>query len=344
MNIMERYGASPEMLEAVGKEADHKLARITAVHRERYELVSEMGNGFGRLKAGNYYGKEETFPTVGDFVEIAYNAQGDSWILCTLARHSVFDRMDPSSSGHWSQAVAANFDYVFLLQSLNANFNVRRLERYLTLAWQSGAEPVVVLTKADLKPDFSKELAAACEVAAAVDVMAVSALTGQGMEALEKYMRPGKGIVFLGSSGVGKSSLVNALAKKELMETGEIREDDARGRHTTTYRQLILNENGTIFIDTPGMRELGMWDVTEGLGQTFSDVEELAKGCRFRDCRHQKEPGCAVRAAIAAGTLSEKRLINYQKLRREAKYSEDRPGYFREKRAAYKKRSMPVKR
>ncbi len=291
------------------------------------------------MKAGNYYGKEEVFPTVGDFVEIEYHACGDSRILRTLPRHSVFNRTDPSSSGQWSQAVAANFDYVFLLQSLNGNFNVRRLERYLTLAWQSGAEPVIVLTKADLKADFSDELASAGRVAKTAAVVAVSVLTGQGMDALEKYMHPGKTIVFLGSSGVGKSSMVNAFARKEVMKTGEIREDDARGRHTTTYRQLILNENGTIFIDTPGMRELGMWDVTRGLGQTFWDVEELAKGCRFRDCRHRNEPGCAVQAAIAEGRLQEKRLINYQKLGQEAKYAEGRPGCNRKKKEACKKRA-----
>ena len=338
MNVMERYGATPEMAEAIEKKEDYLLARIMAVHRERYEFVCALGSGFGRIKTGNYYGKAENFPTVGDFVEIVHNACGDSLIVRTFERHSVFARTDPSSSGHWEQAVAANFDYVFLLQSLNANFNVQRLERYLTLAWQSGAEPVVVLTKADLKEDISAELAAAVRVAGAVDVHAVSALTGQGMEELKQYMQPGKTIVFLGSSGVGKSSLVNALAGKELMETGEIRESDGKGRHTTTYRQLILNENGTMFIDTPGMRALGMWDVTEGLGQTFSDVEELAKNCRFRDCRHQNEPGCAVQAAIASGKLSPRRLASYQKLKREAKYSEDRPAYYRDKRAACKKR------
>lgn len=347
MRIMEQYGATPELAKEFEQKGKNMLARVTAVHKERYELVSEMGNGYGRLKPGNYYEGEEVFPTVGDFVEIEYNDCGDSRILRTLKRRSAFYRLDPSSSGHWEQAVAANFDYVFILQSLNANFNLRRLERYLTLAWQSGAIPVVVLTKADLKPDHSQELTAALRAAEGADVIAVSALTGQGLEKLEKYLQPSKTIVFLGSSGVGKSSLVNALAGRELMETGEIREDDARGRHTTTYRQLILNKpqrkeaegekrpcrgEGAVFIDTPGMRELGMWDVTEGLGQTFSDVEALARGCRFRDCKHQGEPGCAVRAAVEAGKLPKERLANYYKLKREARFSEAKESY-RERKA-----------
>lgn len=332
MDIMEQYGVSPEMMKKMDENGKTTWARITAVHKERYELVSGQGTGFGRLKAGSYYSGEEAFPTVGDFVEIEYNPCGDSRILRTHGRHSVFLRMDPSSSGHWEQAVAANFDYVFILQSLNANFNMRRLERYLALAWQSGAVPVVVLTKADLKDDFSEEMSEAQRVAEGADVVVVSALTGWGMECLEKYMQPGKTIVFLGSSGVGKSSLVNALAGKTLMETGEIREDDARGRHTTTCRQLVLNDNGVIFIDTPGMRELGMWDVTEGLGQTFLDVETLAERCRFRDCKHQTEPGCAVLAAVRAGELPKERLTNYKKLKREAKFSDAKAGY-KEKKA-----------
>lgn len=327
MNIMEQYGAAPGLMESIGKNDRTMPARITAVHKERYELICEMGAGFGRLKSGNYYGGEEDFPTVGDFVEIEYNACGDSRIVRTFERRSGFYRLDPSSSGHWEQAVAANFDYVFILQSLNANFNLRRLERYLALAWQSGAIPVVVLTKADLKEEFTEEMRAARRVAEGVDVIAVSALTGWGMENLGKYLQPAKTIVFLGSSGVGKSSLVNALAGRKLMETGGIREDDARGRHTTTYRQLILNDNGTIFIDTPGMRELGMWDVTEGLGQTFADVETLAERCRFRDCSHQNEPGCAVQAAIEAGELSKERLISYNKLKREARFSDGKARY-----------------
>ena len=328
---MKEYGAAAEMA-AMTKETI--LGRVTAVHKGRYELVCEKGGCFGQLKKSVYLEGTENFPTVGDFVELQYNETGDSRIVKTLPRTSFFSRLDPSSAGHWDQAVAANFDYVFLLQSLNADFNLRRLERYLALAWQSGAEPVVVLTKADLKADFQEELNAVQKAAAGVSVHAVSAKSGYGMEALQSYLQPGKTIVFLGSSGVGKSSLVNALAGQEWMETGEIREEDCRGRHTTTYRQLIMTKEKAIFIDTPGMRELGMWNAKEGLEQTFYDVEKFLGQCRFRDCRHETEPGCAVREALAAGTLSRQRWESYCKLKREVQGIQKRAAATMKRRSA----------
>lgn len=303
-------------------------ARITAVHKERYELVSEHGYGFGRVKAANYYNGTETWPTVGDFVLIEYNDSGDSRILRTLPRRSYFTRLDPSSGGHGEQAVAANFDYVFIIQSLNKDYNIRKLERYLTESWQSGAEPVVVLTKADLTEEVSEYERRTVETVPGVRIVAVSARTGYGMEELEGYLKPGKTIVLLGSSGVGKSSLVNALAKEEIMETREIREEDSRGRHTTTHRELIMLKSGVMVIDTPGMRELGMWDVSKGLGQSFSDVEQYFERCRFSDCRHQSEPGCAVREALESGELPESRWASYCKLKREARFSNNKAGYF----------------
>lgn len=305
-------------------------ARITAVHKERYELVSEHGYGFGRVKASNYYNGTESWPTVGDFVIIEYNDAGDSRIMRTLPRRSYFSRLDPSSGGHGEQAVAANFDYVFIMQSLNKDYNIRKLERYLTESWQSGAEPVVVLTKADLAEEIPEYVRKTSETAPGVRTVVVSAKTGLGMEELEEYLNPGKTIVFLGSSGVGKSSLVNALAKEEIMETGEIREDDSRGRHTTTHRELVMLKSGVMIIDTPGMRELGMWDVSEGLGQSFSDVEQYFAKCRFNNCRHQTEPGCAVREALESGELSESRWASYCKLKREAKFTDDKTAYYRE--------------
>lgn len=331
------YGFVPTMMP---EDASGMPARIIAVHKERYELICEYGQAFGRLKAGIYYGDgNENFPAVGDFVLIQYNCSGDSMIIKTLERISKFARND--FSGHAAeyvktvkeQVVASNFDYVFIMSSLNNDFNLKRIERYLTLAWESGAIPVIVLTKADLMDDFSEQVRAVEKIAAFAGVYAVSAKTGYGIDKLSEYLKPRKTIVFLGSSGVGKSSLVNALAGEEIMAVKEIREDDSRGRHTTTHRQLIMLPNGVIVIDTPGMRELGMWDVSTGLGEAFTDVESYFGKCRFSDCRHESEPGCAVKEAIANGELSSERWSSYLQIKREAKFVEDKSGFLRDKSA-----------
>ncbi len=316
---LKNYGYLPDD----SPQAEGVPARVTAVFKERYGLICEMGECFGRLKSGVYFGAgNEVFPTVGDFVRIAYNPAGDSVILGTLPRRTVFSRRDPYPGRPLEQAAAANFDTVLVVQSLNENFSVDRLERYLTQAWQSGAQPVVVLTKCDLPGDHGAKISAARKTAAGAEVCPVSAKTGEGLECLEKYLLPGRTLVLLGSSGVGKSSLVNRLAGKELMAVGEIREKDGRGRHTTTHRQLLRLPCGALIIDTPGMRELGMWDVTVGLGEAFADVERFLGKCRFSDCRHQTEPGCAVREAIERGELSRERWENYRKLKEEAVFSE----------------------
>lgn len=305
-------------------------ARIISVHKGRFGIVSEHGEGYARLKSKEYYYEGENFPTVGDFVLIDYIDNGDSRITATLPRRTFFSRRDPDV-GRGEQMVAANFDTVFIMQSLNDNFNPKRMERYLTAARQSGAQPVILLTKADLTEDYLPYILETSRVAEGVPSHIVSARTGYGMEYLSQYLQKGRTLVFLGSSGVGKSSLVNALAGEEIMDTSGIRESDSRGRHTTTHRELVMLPCGAMVIDTPGMRELGMWDVSEGLGQAFADIEHYAGMCRFRDCRHENEPGCAVRAAIERGELDESRLESYQKLKTEAKYSEDKEGYLRKK-------------
>lgn len=317
-------------------DAEYLPARVTAVYKERYEIACEYGVRFARLKTAVYLNRgAELFPTTGDFVLLKYNNSGDSTIIKTLQRISFFSRRAPTK-GRGEQAVAANFDYVFIMQSLNHDFNLKRLERYITLAWQSGAQPVIVLTKADLMRTNTEYVQAAKELANTVAVVPVSAKNGYGLDALKVYLQPGKTAVLLGSSGVGKSSLVNALAGSERMAVHEIREDDSRGRHTTTHRQLIRLPGGAMIIDTPGMRELGMWDVTSGLAEAFEDVEEYLGKCRFSDCRHQTEPGCAIIHAIRSGTLPADRWQSYSRLKKEARYSDDRPAALREKRQGHK--------
>ena len=311
-------------------------ARVTAVHRERYELVCQQGRLFGNLKTSVYYGRDpQPFPTVGDFILIAESEGGDCRIVKTLPRRSFFARLDPDPGGHREQAVAANFDTVFIMQSLNRNFNLRRLERYLALTWQSGANPVILLTKVDLIDDPSPQLRAAESVAAGADVVAISSKTGTGLDSLVQWLRPGRTCVFLGSSGVGKSSLLNALMGEDVMVVKDIREGDSRGRHTTTHRQLFTLPGGTHLIDTPGMRELGIWErdesISDALSGIFADIEELLGTCRFSDCRHHNEPGCSVLAAVERGEITQERWDSYLKLKREALYAEDKAAAMRDK-------------
>lgn len=344
---LRKYGFRPHM---APEHAQGIPARITAVHKGRYALVCEYGETYGRLKTKEYYSGLEEFPTTGDFVMINYIPGSDSQIISTLPRTTFFSRRDPTP-GKGEQAVASNFDYVFIMQSLNQNFNTKRLERYLTLAYQSGAVPVIVLTKVDLIEEDSEHkgrenqdsehqggdhqgndyIRTVERFASGVAVYAVSSKTGAGLDALADYMKPGKTVVFLGSSGVGKSSLVNALAREDIMAVNEIREGDSKGRHTTTHRQLIMLKNGAMIIDTPGMRELGMWDVSSGLGEAFTDVEQFLGRCRFSDCKHQTEPGCGIREAIENGDLSQERWNSYIKLKREAKYADNREAFLRHK-------------
>lgn len=311
-------------------------ARVTAVYKERYEISSIHGQSYAQLKTSVYYGiTTPLFPTTGDYVHILYNELGDSQIVDTLERKTYFSRRDPDK-GRGEQAVAANFDTVFIVQSLNHDFNLKRLERYATLSWQSGANPVILLTKSDLIESWDEHIRQLETTCAGIPVIPVSAVTGYGIEALQAYCAPGQTVVLLGSSGVGKSSLVNAMAKEELMAVNEIREDDSKGRHTTTHRQLITLPCGAMIIDTPGMRELGMWDVSSGLGEAFVDVEEFLGNCRFSDCRHESEPGCGIKTAIDQGDLSPQRWESYLRLEKEARYAQNRSSAMREKAQRHK--------
>lgn len=298
---------------------------ITSVQRERYEVNVEGANYYARLKVGVYYSDEqkEEFPTVGDCVELIYNSMGDSLIVKTKNRKSKFSRKDPDV-GKGEQIIAANFDYVFIMMSLNFDFNLRRLERYITTSWQSGAQPVVVLTKADIAEDAINKIKMVRQIAEGTDVYPVSSVTGEGMDQLEKYLQPGKTIVFLGSSGVGKSTFTNYLMGREVMETKGIREGDSKGHHTTTHRQLFILNNGSRIIDTPGMRELGMWVVDDGIENSFTDVINLAKQCKFSNCTHTCEPYCEIIAALKNGKLTEARWKNYLKIMKESKHQKEK--------------------
>ena len=318
--------------------------RITEHNRDRYTVITQYGEVTASLK-GTYYHSavaRDDFPCVGDFVLLQYNQSGDSRIASLLPRKSKFSRAD--FSGHAAgyvktikeQVVAANFDYVFILSSLNQDFKVKRVLRYLTQTYSSGAQPVIILTKADLIHDAEMQLAQMQYAAPEVPVLAVSSHTGAGLESLGEFLQPGKTVVFLGMSGVGKSSLLNALMDAEVMAVKAIREDDARGRHTTTHRQLFMLPCGAMIIDTPGMRELGLFDADEGISAGFADVEELFTQCRFSDCAHKTEPGCAVRAALANGNLTAERWERYMAQRRENRFVDDKASYMREKQAAYK--------
>ncbi|MBH1940284.1 ribosome small subunit-dependent GTPase A [Mobilitalea sibirica] len=325
--------------------------RVTQVHREMYKVITPNGECNAKLKGSllNQVVSAEEFPAVGDFILLKYNEQGESQILKVCKRRSKFSR--PDYSGHAAgyaktileQVVAANFDYVFILASLNYDFNINRILRYITVAWESGGIPVVILTKADLVEDYSEQLSRLKNQAIGVDVIAVSAVAGMGLDQLREYLIPGKTIVFLGSSGVGKSTLVNALAGEDIMKVNSIREDDSKGRHTTTHRQLIRLDSGVMIIDTPGMRELGMWDIKEGLGEAFSDIEDLFLQCKFSDCTHRSEPGCAVLAAIEEGTLEQKRWKNYLQIKNEAKYTQDKAAYLKDKKEFFKKINKDAK-
>lgn len=335
------YGFKDDVIENLDK--NKIVARITTVHKDRYEIVCNNGLGFARIKRGIYYDNpNSTYPTTGDFVLIEWNDSGDSMIYETLKRESSFSRTASSSDrnkelhNQHEQLVAANFDYVFIMQSVNNNFNINRIERYLSLAWESGGIPVIILTKSDLVSNIQEYIDEVQDVAFGVDVYAVSTITKEGLDDIKKYFTKGNTIVFLGSSGVGKSTLVNTLYGKEVMKTSEIREDDSRGRHTTTSRNLIMLPNGAMVIDTPGMRELGMWDAEAGISKTFSDVEQYIGMCKYTDCTHTNEPGCRILEAIERGELSRDRFEQYLKLQKESRYNTDSEQYLREKKEKFK--------
>lgn len=297
------------------------IGRISSQSKDLYHVVCEQGEILAEVSGKFRYDtvRISEFPAVGDFVMLDRldNRSGNAVIHHVLTRKSVFERK-AAGSGNEVQVVASNIDYVFLCMSLNQDFNLRRLERYLSIAWSSGASPVVVLTKSDLCEDLLMRFAEISRIAPGVDVIVTSSRFEDGWKPVMEYLKPGITIAFIGSSGVGKSTLINRLIGSEHLATAEIRSDDDKGRHTTTKRELILLPSGGIVIDTPGMRELGI--ESADFAKAFADIDELAAECKFRDCTHDKEPGCAVRNAIQQGMITEDRLNSYQKLKKEARY------------------------
>jgi len=293
--------------------------RVIIEHRGGYRVAATCGELHAELSGKLRHEVRESgdLPVVGDWVAVALVPQEERAIIkAILPRRTAFSRKAAGRTTD-EQILASNIDLVFIVSSLEGDFNPRRLERYLTLAWESGAEPVVVLNKADLCRDVDAKKALTESVAIGVPIHTVSALTGRGMETLKPCLICRKTAAFLGSSGVGKSTLINALSGEELLDVQEVREKDQKGRHTTTHRQLLRLPGGGLVIDTPGIRELHLWEGEVGVDSAFPEIEELSLQCRFSDCNHQTEPGCAVRGAVEKGMIATSRLESYRKLHRE---------------------------
>lgn len=287
--------------------------RFYAVQTADEELLGECRGGFFHRAAG-----ADDFPAVGDWVVVRRRpGEARADIEAVLPRRTKFSRR-AAGDQEVEQVVAANVDTVLLVSGLDRNHNPARIQRFVVAARDSGAAPVIVLNKADLHPDPEQVRARIEELVPGVPVLVTSTTTRRGLKALTQLAQPGQTLALVGSSGVGKSSLANRLARDEALPIGEVREKDSKGRHTTTRRELILTPGGALLIDTPGLRELQLWDAAEGVTEAFADVVTLAQGCRFSDCRHGQEPGCAVRAAVEAGRLPPERLAAYQKLQAEA--------------------------
>lgn len=303
-------------------EQGYTIGRVALEHKRMYRVWTENGEPlcevsgkFSFLASGR-----EDYPAVGDWVVLQERMnENRGTIHAILPRKSKFSRKSAGLVTE-EQIIAANVDTIFLVNSLNEDLNLRRLERYLLLTWESGANPVIILSKADLCENVKAKIQEVESVALGVPIIAISALENSGLENIQDYLQPGKTIALLGSSGVGKSTITNLLLGEQKQIVQEIRTGDDKGKHTTTHRELILLPNGTVLIDTPGMRELQLWESSDGISESFSDIEILTQLCRFRDCKHEKEPGCAVHRAIETGELSEERLYSYKKLLRELAY------------------------
>lgn len=297
-------------------------ARVILEHQHIYRVATARDEPFATV-AGRFRhtaASRADYPAVGDWVAIERRPPSDRVLIHgVLPRRSRFSRKVAGDETA-PQIVAANIDVVFLVSGLDDDFNLRRIERYLITAWEGGTSPVIVLNKADLCEDVEARIADVARIAPGVPVHPVSCVTGDGLDDLRAHAAPGRTVALLGSSGVGKSTIINRLLGYDRQRTGEVRARDRRGRHTTSNRELIVLPGGGLLIDTPGMRELQLWDVGAALHDAFDDIRRLAAGCHFRDCRHDTEPRCAVKAAVEAGEIPRERLENYLRLQREVEH------------------------
>jgi ribosome biogenesis GTPase len=334
------WTAEREREDAEALAGGRRPARVVAVHKETSIVRGADGVDRPAIVSGRFRYDAlapSEYPAVGDWVALEprhpeAGPDDPAVIASILPRRSAFRRQAADSTRrgglnlHDEQVIAANIDVAFIVAGLDGDFNLRRLERYLAVAWSSGVDPVIVLNKADIAEDLPGRLVAVEAIAPGVTVVIVSALTGDHVADLAPYLGAGRTAVVLGSSGVGKSTLVNALLGEERQATASVREDDSRGRHTTTHRELFVLPTGALLIDTPGIRSLEVAGADEGIETAFDDVATLAEQCRFNDCRHDGEPGCAVQAAITAGDLPEARLASFRKLERETAHEARRSG------------------
>lgn len=320
----EKFGFSEDIKSqaaAIGAE-DLIIGRISAEHRESYKLFTQKGEISATVsgKFRNDCQTREDFPAVGDWVLFEfYDGDTKALIHNVLPRKSKFSRKVAGKETQ-EQVIAGNVDFAFIVCALNYDFNLRRIERCLSMVWQSGAMPVIILTKMDLCDDAQAKKAAVEDIAFGVDVHVINNISAEGIKILHKYFEGNKTAVLLGSSGAGKSSLINNLAEENIMKVGGLRSNMDKGRHTTTHKQMIILPDGGLIIDTPGIRELQLWDAQEGIQHAFNDIEALSQLCKFSDCTHSDEPGCAVKKAVQDGQLESARFENYLKVQREQEY------------------------